>query len=234
MLTTELLNHIDFDINDDTNRYYNKEGRSVPRVTEILSAMIHSDSLMIWANRLGLKGIEYMKELNRAANYGTQAHACIEKYLKEKIKSEGNIPFLGYLLWESILIEKGLVVNPIMIEEKLSCEWFGGTLDALLDISGSIYLVDFKTSNHVTYKYFLQLAAYLYMLRLRGINPRGIIVLQLDKKEPGFNEYLLDFTIPNHSNFIDYCTEAFFALVYAYYQLERVKTEYTVIFKEAT
>lgn len=233
MLTTELMEHIDFDINDDTNRYYNKEGRSVPRVTEILSAMIHSDSLMIWANRLGLRGIEYMKELNRAASYGTQAHSCIERYLKEKIKSEGNIPFLGYLLWEQILNEKGLVVAPIMIEERLSCEWFGGTVDAVLDISGNIYLVDFKTSNHVTYKYFLQLAAYLYMLRAKGIYPTGIIVLQLDKKEPGFNEYLLNFSIPEHNDFINYCTETFFALVYAYYQLERVKKEYTAIFKEA-
>ena len=230
MLTTELMSHIDFDINDSSNRYYNSRGISVPRVTEILSTMMHSDALMIWSNNLGLKGKRYMQELKRAADFGTQAHACIELYLKDKIKSENNIPFLGYLLWENILKEKGLFINPILIEEKLSCEWFGGTLDGLLNINDKLFLIDFKTSNRVTYKYFLQLAAYLYMLSLRNINPNGVIVLQLDKVEPGFNEYLLDFTIPDHKQFMDNCIQAFFALVYAYYNIKRVESEYSLIF----
>lgn len=233
MLNDKLLHEIDFSINDATNRYYNSDGVSVPRVTEILSAMIHSDKLMMWANRIGLRGIEYMKELNRASTYGSQAHTCIERYLKNKEKTDSNIAFLGYLLWEKVLNDKGIEIIPILIEESLSCNWFGGTLDALLDISGNIYIVDFKTSNHVTFKYFLQLSAYLYMIRMRGYNPRGVIVLQLDKKCPGFNEYLLDFTISDHKQFMDYCTETFFALVYAYYNLERVKIGYRKIFKEA-
>lgn len=230
MYTTELLKHIDFDINEDTNRYYNREGKSVPRVTEILSTMIHSDRLMIWANNLGFRGLKYLKELERAASFGTQAHTCIEIYLKDKIRSESNIPFLGYLLWESVLNDKGLVVTPRLIEEKLSCDWFGGTLDALLEINGKLYLTDFKTSNHVTFKYFLQLSAYLYMLHLRGINPDGLIVLQLDKKVPGFNEYLLDFSIPDHKVFIDQCMDTFFALVYGYYHIKRVENHYNQIF----
>ena len=214
MITTELLEKIDFDINDKSDRYYNSEGRSVPRVTEILSAMIHSDRLMIWANNLGLKGLKYLQELNRAAVFGTQAHSCIERYLKEKIKSEGNIPFLGYLLWESVLNNKGLFVNPILIEERLSCQWFGGTADAVLEIGGRLFLMDFKTSNHITFKYFLQLAAYVYMLRLRNYNIEGVIVLQLDKKNPGFNEYLLDFRNPEHVTFMDQCSQAFFSLAF--------------------
>ena len=64
MITTELMNYIDFDINEDTNRYYNDEGKSVPRVTEIISSMIHSDRLMIWSNRLGMRGLKYEKELD--------------------------------------------------------------------------------------------------------------------------------------------------------------------------
>ena len=226
----ELMSYIDFDINDKTDRYYNSEGKSVPRVTEILSTMIHSDRLMIWANNLGLRGLKYLQELDRAASYGSEAHSCIEKYLKEKIKTENNIPFLGYLLWENILKNKGLTINPLYIEEKLSCQWFGGTLDAILEINGRIFLIDFKTSNHITFKYFLQLAAYLYMLSLRNIYPEGVIVLQLDKKEPGFNEYLLDFKNPEHKQFMDYCSQAFFSLVYAYYNIKRIEMEYNKLF----
>ena len=113
MYTTELMEKIDFSINDKSNRYYNSEGSSVPRVTEILSSMMHSDSLMYWANSLGFRGLKYKDELNRAADIGTNAHFAIEMYLREKLKTD-NIPFLGYLLWEQVLNEKGLYINPIL------------------------------------------------------------------------------------------------------------------------
>lgn len=224
------MNKIDFSINDNSNRYYNKEGKSVPRVTEILSAMLHSDALMIWSNNLGLRGLRYKEELKRAANLGTQAHFYIEQYLRDKIKSDSNTPFLGYILWEEALASKGLYIKPVLIEEKLQCKWFGGTCDAVLDINGKLYLVDFKTSNHVTYKYFLQLAAYMYMLRERGIIVQGVIVLQLDKKEPGFNEYLLDFSIPDHKQFMDHCMQTFFSIVFAFYNVKRIENEYIWLF----
>ena len=95
MYTTQIMSNLDFKINDTTNRYYNQEGISVPRVTEILSAMIHSDKLMLWANSLGFRGIRYLQALNQAADIGTEAHAHIEMYLKEKIKTNDNTPFLG-------------------------------------------------------------------------------------------------------------------------------------------
>ena len=41
----------------NSSSYVNKFGIKVPRVTEILSAMMHSDNLMYWANNLGFKGI---------------------------------------------------------------------------------------------------------------------------------------------------------------------------------
>lgn len=230
MITTELMSYIDFDINDKTNRYYNSEGKSVPRVTEILSEMIHSDALMIWSNVLGLRGKRYKEELERAATLGTQSHFAIECYLRDKIKSENNIPFLGFLLWEKVLNEKGIYLRPLFIEEKLICDWFGGTADTVFDINGRIFLVDYKTSNHVTYKYFLQLAAYKYMLALRNIKIDGVIVLQLDKRAPGFNEYLLDFSIPDHFNFMSQCEQAFFSLVFAYYNIKRVETGFKKIF----
>lgn len=224
------MKSIDFAINDNTDRYYNSKGISVPRVTDILSTMIHSDRLMYWANSLGLKGIRYGSEMNRVSTLGTNAHSCIEKYLREKIKTDDNIPFQGYLLWESVLNSKGLYIDPLYIEEKLVCEWFGGTADAVLSIGSHTYLVDFKTSNYVTYKYFLQLAAYRYMLRLRGIDVDGVIVLQLNKEEPGFNEYVLYSGISKHMKFMQDCENTFFSLVYAYYHIKNIEREYKEIF----
>lgn len=110
-------------------------------------------------------------------------------------------------------------------EHTLVCKYFGGTLDLLLEIDGKIYLVDFKTSNHSSYKHFLQLAAYRYMLReTEGINVNGCIILMLDKKSDMFIEHILDFENIDHLNYIDQCQESFLSLVYAYYQ--RIQNQY--------
>ena len=225
------LDNMDIIFNNDSSTYYNSNGIPVPRVTEILSRMIHNDSLMYWANSLGLKGLKYRDELNRAANIGTIAHSAIEKFLKKKIKTESNIPFLGYLMWYNLITqEAGLPIELIYSEHKITCNWFGGTLDCLMKIGGKIYLIDYKTSNHVTFNYFLQLSAYLYMLReVEGIYCNGVIVLQLDKNEPGFNEYLLDFSIEDHLVFINKCEQAFLSLVYAFYNISDVERSYKQI-----
>ena len=221
---SQALELVDFSLPLNKNPRYTYNGVPVPRVTEILSKMIHSDGLMYWANSIGLKGIKYSDMLNAAADVGTNAHNAIEDFLINKLEAENNIPFLGFLLWyRYITTVANLPITTIYIEHRMSCKWFGGTLDALMNIGNKIFLVDFKTSNHVTFNYFLQLAAYRYMLRLEGINVDGVIVLQLDKSEPGFNEYVLDLSIPEHGEFFNNCEETFLSLVYSYYQLSRVE-----------
>ena len=127
--------------------------------------MIHSDALMYWANSLGFKGIGYRATLNAAAKVGTVAHEAIELFLNEKLETKDNVPFLGFIMWYNMLVDQGFDIQVIYTEHKIVCNWFGGTVDCLLSINGKLYLVDFKTSNHVTYKYFLQLAAYRFMLK---------------------------------------------------------------------
>lgn len=227
----QALDEMCIELNSKSSTYYNSKGIKVPRVTEIISRMIHNDSLMYWANSLGFKGLKYRDELNRAANIGTVAHSAIENFLKKKIKTESNIPFLGYLMWYNLITqEAGLPVELIYSEHKIACDWFGGTLDCLMKIGDKIYLIDYKTSNHVTFNYFLQLSAYLYMLFVvEGIQCDGVIVLQLDKTEPGFNEYLLDFSIEEHLIFIKKCEQAFLSLVYAFYNISDVERSYKQI-----
>lgn len=212
------------------DRYYNSKGKAVPRVTEILSAMMHSDNLMYWANSLGLKGIRYGSFMTKVSNIGTETHSKIEQFLKKKLQSNDDIPFLGFLLWYNSLIDRGNTIEVVGCEEKISCDWFGGTYDALLRINGKLFLIDFKTSNHVTEKYFLQLAAYTYILEQKGYKIDGYIVLQLNKEEPGFNEYILLMELLEHYTFMQNCIETFLSLVYAYYNVARVKEGYKSLF----
>lgn len=229
----DLLNNLNIDdYNASSDKYQNDNHISVPRVTEILSRMIHSDTLMYWANSLGFKRLKYRDVLNKAASIGTEAHNAIEKFLKDKLKTEDNVPFLGFLNWYTDLSTSGVQVEAIYIEKTLICEWFGGTLDALLKIDGKTYLVDFKTSNHVTFTYFLQLAAYNFMLKKIGVHIDGVLVLQLNKNYPSYTEYILDFSVYDHITFFINCEQTFLSLVYSYYHIYNVEKNFDVLFKE--
>lgn len=229
-LMIDALNSINFSIENKTSTYENSHGIAVPRVTEILSRMIHKDSLMYWANSLGFKGMRYKQVLDNAATMGTMAHEAIERYLKQKLETPTNIPFMGFMSWYNIITDAGFDVTPIKVEEKLVCEWFGGTMDCLMQIGDKWYLMDFKTSNHVTFTYFLQLAAYYYMLKQKGITIDGVIVLQLDKIEVGFKEYVLDLHNAEHNAFFRHCEETFLSLVYAYYNVQKAEQDFGLLF----
>ena len=228
----DLLETVNFQVNVKSDTYYNSDGVPVPRVTEILSSMIHSDGLMYWANSIGLRGQRYKTVLDNAAKIGTAAHNAIELFLKDKIRDSTNIPFLGFEMWHTIVEEHfKMPIEIIYVEHKMSCKYFGGTLDCLARIGGRLFLIDFKTSNHVTFNYFLQLAAYRYMLRVtEGIEVEGCIVLQLDKDEPGFNEYVLDFMVQEHLMFINNCERTFLSLVYGFINVKQVEGQFREIF----
>ena len=227
------LKKMNIDIENKESDYkYN--GATVPRVTQILQTFNNDDRLMYWANSLGFRRTKYKEALNKAATIGTHIHNGIEKYLEEKSYlilddihssagyenySEIDNGIRSFIKWYDD-VSKSNNIEILSMEQKLVCPWFGGTYDCLAKINGKIYLIDFKSSNHVGYKYFLQLAAYRYMLStMNNINIDGCIVIQVDKQEIEYEEYLLDFSIKEHLDFINHCTESFFALVYTYYNM---------------
>lgn len=225
MLIEDCLNELDYELKADNSTYI-FEGRKVPRVTEILSKTISEEYLLLWANSLGFRRLKYKDELQKAANIGTDAHKDIELFFKEGKHGE-TISFQAFLRWYYPIKDRIKILGN---EEKLVCQWFGGTYDMLIEIDGRVYLVDFKTSNHVSYRYAMQLAAYRYMLYyIKGINIDGIIILQLHKTRPEFNEYVLDFAIKEHYDYIEYCTRAFLAATYAYYTRTQVERGWEVI-----
>lgn len=219
----------------DKPRYLNIHNRSVPSVTEIIHKTNHNDSLMYWANSIGLKGVHYTTYTKQAASIGTYAHACIEKYIKHKEKTESNVPFMGFMAWYQNLIDSGNQVDILFSELKCTCLWFGGTADMLISINGKVYLVDFKTSNRISYNYFIQLAAYKYLIEkeMNVIIDGGLIVLQLNKTEPIYSEYILVFEIPAHYKFMETCTVTFLSMVYLYYHLVDTDNRFHGIFKRS-
>ena len=218
---------------DDFESSYTFNGVTVPRVTKILSKCIHSDGLMYWANSLGFKHQSYSKTLQAAADIGTVCHNGIDKFMDDNSYTmEPTSPIDGYNAFMSFRkwfddINLFANVEVVFHEKTLVCAMFGGTIDGLYKINGRYYLIDYKTSNHITYKYCLQVAAYRYMLRvLLGIEIDGVIILQLSKKNISYNEYVLNFDNLNHLYFINDCERAFMSLVYAYYNIAIIENSY--------
>lgn len=212
-----------------SNPRYFIEGIPVPSVTQIISKCIQEDYLLGWANHLGYKRLNYSREVKKAADIGTEAHNSIEEYLREGTDN-GNIGLQGFKKWWEML-NLNHKVEIIGMEESLILPYCSGTYDLLLKIDDRTFLIDLKTSNHVSYKYFLQLAAYRHMLyQIKGINIDGCIILQVDKNEPSFEEYALDFSIDEHYNFIEHCAMTFLTMAFHFYNINMAEQMYKRIF----
>lgn len=210
------------------NDYYTFNGYNVPRVTKILDETINEGYLIRWANTLGFKQLDYGKVLNEAADIGSKTHSYIENYLQGR-----DTPYLfndavvnctnSFKEWWSGLISL-YDVEILGEEQKLTCPWYGGTYDLLLNVAGSKVLVDFKTSNKINFKYFLQLAAYRYLINLNlGFDINDFIILRLSKNTVHYEDMCLDMTLAKDSEFMQYCSDTFFSLLNSYYQVNRVK-----------
>lgn len=212
------------------NPEYLFDGKEVPRVTMVLSAMLHKDGLMSWANSLGFKRIGYRSYLKAAADKGTYSHLAIERYLKYKEEPDidndlypasvyltVHSAFGAFMKWWNLVTERN-TTELIFSEEKMIGEYFAGTCDCVLKINDGYYLIDFKTSNHMSYNYTLQMAAYRYLLKtVKGIDIDGAIILKLDKENSEFTEYVIDIkNNPAHASYMDKCLETFMLLVSAY------------------
>lgn len=147
-------------------RYKLASGEIVPGVTTI-TGQLNKPGLIIWANRLGLQGIDSSKFRDDKADIGTLAHEMIlahlskrkpetEDYSKNQIDAAEN-SFLSYLEWE-----RGHIIEPILTEKPLISEKYkyGGTLDLYGMVDGVLEITDFKTGSDIYDEMWLQVAAY--------------------------------------------------------------------------
>lgn len=240
----KILEELDLNKVNIQDSDYCFNGITVPRTTHILSSMLHEDYLMQWANVIGLyKRKKYQDERDKAAFIGSCTHESIENYMKDfsynlkyfdikDIQTRNMIEnaIESYILWYSTITKEN-IVEVVGQEQQLVCPWFGGTYDMIIRINNKTYLVDFKTSNHIDYKYFLQMGAYKFMLNnYYNTHIDGVIILQLDKKQPSFEEYVLVFSNPQHAMFMDECIKTYLSLVYAYYNRLNIQTMFKNIF----
>lgn len=225
---TDILKYLDLPKNN-YNSPYTFLGDSIPRVTTILSSMLHDEYLLNWANSLGWKHKNHKTEVEASALIGTHTHAAIERFLKtnktdyfetidQSLVSEKSVnAFKAFLTYWAMLIENN-DVDILGSEIELTCPYFGGTCDALLRINGDVYAFDFKTSNSIGYKYILQLSAYKYILENYCYIPvDGICILQLSKDCPTWYwEYLLNQKFLMDRDLINKAFEFFVTLVQGY------------------
>ena len=229
---------------------YQYDGKRVPRVTEILSAMLHEDFLMKWANNLGFKRISYKAFMKDASDKGTYSHLAIEMYLKNgyfDLNNTNEIPnnknirdtvhsvISGFYEWWINLHKTHKNIEIIYLEETLIHKYFAGTCDCLLKVDGEYWLIDFKTSNHMSYNYALQLAAYKYLLKeLRNIDISKAMILRLDKKMYCYYTYEYNMNNKSHLDFFNNCLQTFILLTAAFIMRITTKEEYDKLSKEIT
>lgn len=207
------------------NSIYSFDGYPVPRVNDVLSSMIHEDYIVEWANSIGKRGMDYHETLSASADKGTYTHEKIDKFLK---KEDYNIPipaqysravnnaFSGFMTWWNDL-NRTNYVKVLMNECRLTSPIVGGTLDLFIQINRKKYLLDFKTSNHPSYRYHLQLSAYEHLLEYNyGIQPDGWIILMLDKyRQNKYNELVVE--RPSDEPYMNRCKETFIMFADCYY-----------------
>lgn len=220
---------------------YAFEGRKVPRVTSILSDMISEEYLMAWANSVGLyqrKSYTYYR--NKSTAIGSAVHEAIQQYIQDRMvpdfsglrekndRDQANNSFKAFLDWWRII--ENTTYQIILEEEPMVTPYCGGTLDLFMSINGKKYLVDFKTSNQLGFKYYLQLAAYRRMLyETYGYVCDGCILLRLDKKTGKYQEVILDLWDYYDLEFMNDCDRTFNSLIYAYYNRVTIETNHSYV-----
>lgn len=221
-----------YDLSGSLDSPYLFFSKPVPRVTSILSSMLHEDYISNWANSLGFKHKNYKYTLQRSADIGTHAHAAIEYFIKNDKSSYFNtindLPFdikqESYSAYDSFLdywymLNSTHKVEVLGSELVLICKYFGGTCDFLIRVDDKVYIFDFKTSNHVNYKYILQLTAYKYIIENYLYIPvDGLCILQLSKFNEGYTEYMFDLHNEEIKEMINEAQDFFFELVIAYWK----------------
>lgn len=220
---------------DPSKVTYLYDDHPIPRVNDILD-IISNPYLMEWANKVGqYQHKSHTVYQDEALAIGTYVHDFIHNYimygtlpdfsiiLDSNIRKKTKNAFQAFLRWWEIISSQEIEI--LMAEKSLICKYFGGTLDLLIKINGKVYLVDFKTSKVPSYKHFIQLSAYRYLLEeTEGIIvDGGCIILMLDKATSDFKEIGFYFNKEEAVNFMNQCKDAFLSLVHTYYYVMQVQ-----------
>jgi hypothetical protein len=144
-------------------------GKRVPSVSTILSNLgWGNEQLMRWAANMGLQGLDYESERQRAADIGTCAHELIDAFLHKRtpltdcflpdVIEQARTPFRAFLAWNKEHRCEVLMTEKQLVSSALS---YGGTPDAVVRFDRKeAVLIDFKTSTWLYPKHIIQVVAY--------------------------------------------------------------------------
>ena len=151
------------------SRYYRRNGEYYPSITYVLGSYPKGKFFEDWLKKVGYSA-EYI--VRKAGEEGTQVHEMIEDYLngKELNFLVNGIPMYNPDVWQMFLrfVDFWEEYNPTLIETEVhlfSDELkVAGTCDMVceIEIDGKkeLWVIDFKTSNHLQTTYDLQGAIY--------------------------------------------------------------------------
>jgi len=175
------------------SRYYRRNGEYYPSITYVLSYYPKGKHFEDWLKKVGYSA-EYV--VKKAAEEGTMVHEMIESYL------EGNeLSFLDQFdnpkynpdVWQMFLrfVEFWEMYEPKLIETEVhlfSDELkVAGTCDLVCKIEDKLWIIDFKTSNHVQPTYEIQTAVYGQCYKEcygKEVDNYGILWLKSSKRKP--------------------------------------------------
>ena len=151
------------------SRYYRRNGEYYPSITYVLGSYPKGKFFEDWLKKVGYSA-EYI--VRKAGEEGTQVHEMIEDYLngKELNFLVNGIPMYNPDVWQMFLrfVDFWEEYKPTLIETEVhlfSDELkVAGTCDMIceIEIDGKkeLWVIDFKTSNHLQTTYDLQGAIY--------------------------------------------------------------------------
>jgi hypothetical protein len=148
------------------SRYYRRNGKYYPSVTYVLGYYPKGKFFEDWLKKVGYSADWIVK---KAGEEGTQVHEMIEDYLNGKelnFLSESGGVLYDPTVWQMFLrfVDFWEKYNPTLLEaevhlfsDKLKV---AGTCDLVCEIDDELWIIDFKTSNHLQTTYDLQTAVY--------------------------------------------------------------------------
>jgi hypothetical protein len=152
------------------SRYYRRNGKYYPSITYVLGTYPKGSYFEDWLKKVGYAS-EYI--VKKAGEQGTETHEMVEDYLNGKelnFLSPTGYPQYDPLVWQMFLrfVDFWEEYNPKLIETEVhlfSDEIkVAGTCDMVceIEIDGKteLWIIDFKTSNHLQTTYDLQTAIY--------------------------------------------------------------------------
>lgn len=184
---TVTIEKVRIDFNEPHITYKNAAGEKIVGVTTALG-MLNKPALVPWAYNRGREGLELYESRDKAANIGTIIHARIMYYYKGLEVDNSNISPEVWDMTDNCMKSfyewaRPRKVKPILMEQPLISEkyQYGGTFDIYGKMDGELTLLDFKSGSGLYDEHFIQLAAYLQLLKEAGHNPVKIVILNIPK-----------------------------------------------------